>query len=54
MELEPAVINAARFCMSLAPALIAIPAFLTLRRINQGEMLILGFWLLVGVAAFLP
>lgn len=54
MELEPAVINAARFCMSLAPALIAIPAFLTLRRINQGEVLSLGFWLLVAVAAFLP
>jgi len=54
MDLEPAVINASRFCMSLVPALIAIPAYCTLRRINGDQALTASLWILVGIAAFLP
>jgi hypothetical protein len=54
MDPELAIINAARFSMSLVPALVAMPAFYTLQRINQGQPLHRSMWLLVGVAAFLP
>jgi len=54
MELQPSIVNASRFMMSIVPALIACPTYLTIRRINEYQSLTIGQWILVGVSAFLP
>ncbi len=54
MELQAAIINTSRFWMSLVPALIALPAYLMISRINHNRPLHIRQWLLVGLAAFLP
>jgi len=54
MQTQPAIVNASRLIMSIAPALIAFPAYLIIRRINGGKRLAPGHWALVVVSAFLP
>jgi hypothetical protein len=54
MELQPAIVNATRMIMSVAPALIAYPFYLIVRRINLCQPLVLRQWALVTVSAFLP
>ena len=54
LESGPAIVHATRFTMSLVPALIAVPVYLIVRRINAPAPLSLTHWALVAISAFLP
>lgn len=54
LESGPAIVHATRLTMSFVPALIAIPVYLIVRRINAPAPLSLTHWVLVAISAFLP
>jgi len=54
MELSSAIVNSSRFVMSIAPALIAVPVYLLIHRMQGSRPLASSQWILVAVAAFLP
>lgn len=54
MEMPSAIVNSSRLVMSIVPALIAIPIYLLIRRMQGSKPLIGRQWLLVAIAAFLP
>ena len=54
LDSGPAIVHATRFTMSLVPALIAVPVYLVVRRINAPAPLSPSHWALVAISAFLP
>jgi len=54
METGPAVVNASRCVMSLAPALVAVPVYGLAKGIHRGLPLGPSRWTLVALSAFLP
>ena len=54
LESGPAIVHATRFTMSLVPALVAVPVYRIVWRINAPAPLRLAHWALVAISAFLP
>ena len=54
LEMRPAIVTSARVTMSIAPALIAYPIFMIVRRIGGFRELSYEKWILVALSAFLP
>lgn len=54
MDTTSAIVHAQRFCMSLIPALLALPVWQVMRLIHGERRLGWPGWLLVATAAFLP
>ncbi len=53
-EMQPAIVTSARATMSIAPALIAYPIYMIVRRIVGLRPLSSEKWILVALSAFLP